>query len=86
MPLEELEKQLLSLSPIDRLRIIQSVIQSLIPNITNELSQGAETLNCDANGIHSRDRSPNHPLRSLPLTISPDFDEPMTELWDALEQ
>lgn len=78
MPLEELEKQLLSLSPTDRLRIIQSVIQSLIPTVTSESSQDTDNLN--------RDRSPNHPLRSLPLTIPPDFDEPMTELWDALEQ
>ncbi|MBD1858522.1 MULTISPECIES: hypothetical protein [Leptolyngbya] len=78
MPLEELEKQLLSLSPTDRLRIIQSVIQSLIPTVTSESSQDTDKPN--------RDRSPNHPLRSLPLTIPPDFDEPMTELWDALEQ
>lgn len=78
MPLEELEKQLLSLSPVDRLRIIQSVIQSLIPNVTNESSQDTENLN--------RDRSPNHPLRNLPLTIPPDFDEPMIKLWNVLEQ
>ncbi len=78
MPLEELEKQLLSLSPTDRLRIIQSVIHSLIPTVTSESAQDIENLN--------QDRSPNHPLRSLPLTIPPDFDEPMIELRDALEQ
>jgi predicted HTH domain antitoxin len=27
-----------------------------------------------------------YPLRSLPLQISADFDEPMTELWDALAE
>jgi hypothetical protein len=28
---------------------------------------------------------PNHyPLRGLPLEMSDDFDEPMTDLWDAL--
>jgi hypothetical protein len=32
------------------------------------------------------DRSPHHPLRSISITIPADFDEPMTDLWDALEQ
>ncbi|MGD1953209.1 MAG: hypothetical protein ACFB14_26720 [Leptolyngbyaceae cyanobacterium] len=27
-----------------------------------------------------------YPLRGLPLTVSEDFDEPMPELWEALEQ
>jgi len=27
-----------------------------------------------------------YPLRGLPITIAPDFDEPMSELWDALEE
>jgi hypothetical protein len=32
------------------------------------------------------DRTPQHPLRSMPIIDIPaDFDEPMTELWDALE-
>jgi hypothetical protein len=31
------------------------------------------------------DRAPQHPLRSMPIDIPADFDEPMTELWDALE-
>lgn len=69
MPLEELEKQLLSLSPIDQLRIVQSVIQSLIPNSTLEPSQNAENLN--------HDRSLDHSLRNLPLTVPSDFDQPL---------
>jgi hypothetical protein len=32
------------------------------------------------------DRSPNHPLRSLPIAIPADFDEPMLDLWEATEQ
>jgi hypothetical protein len=86
MPLEELEKQLLSLSPTDRLRIVQSVIQSLIPDSTTESSTTAENLDRDIIGTDIHDRSPNHPLRSLPLMIPPDFDEPMTDLWNALTQ
>ena len=32
------------------------------------------------------DRSPNHPLRGIPIVIPADFDEPMTDLWEAIEQ
>jgi hypothetical protein len=32
------------------------------------------------------DRKPNHPLRSIPIAIPADFDEPMTDLWEAVEQ
>jgi hypothetical protein len=31
------------------------------------------------------DRTPQHPLRSMPIDISADFDEPMTDLGEALE-
>lgn len=31
------------------------------------------------------DRPPQHSLRRIPIDIPADFDEPMTELWDALE-
>ena len=30
--------------------------------------------------------SSSYPLRGLPVAISEDFDEPMPELWEALEQ
>jgi hypothetical protein len=88
MTLQELEAQLLKLNPSDRLRIIQSVIQSLIPNPTSEPTQTADSqdLTSDTAFTTLRDRSPDHPLRSIPLTLPPDFDEPMTDLWDALEQ
>ena len=32
------------------------------------------------------DRSPNHPLRRIPIVIPADFNEPMTELWESVEQ
>jgi hypothetical protein len=32
------------------------------------------------------DRSPNHPLRGIPIAIPADFNEPMTDLWEAVEQ
>jgi hypothetical protein len=81
MTLQELETQLLSLNTADRLRIVQSVIQSLIPIATSESPQ-----NVDVPVDLTRDRSPHHPLRSIPITIPANFDEPMTDLWDALEQ
>ncbi|MGD1699879.1 type II toxin-antitoxin system Phd/YefM family antitoxin [Dapis sp. BLCC M229] len=28
----------------------------------------------------------NYPLRGMPIKIATDFDEPMSELWDALEK
>jgi hypothetical protein len=81
MTLQELETQLLNLNAIDRLRLVQSVIQSLIPNAASESLQTLDVpveLTCD--------RSPQHPLRSIPLTIPADFNEPMVDMWDALER
>ncbi|MCY7284929.1 MAG: hypothetical protein LH679_16200 [Cyanobacteria bacterium CAN_BIN43] len=80
MTLQELETQLLNLSPTDRVRIIQLVIQSLIPNSTSEPTQNSNSLDL------TRDRSPHHPLRNLPITVPSDFDEPMIDVWEALEQ
>jgi hypothetical protein len=73
----ELEQQLLTLDLADRIRLLQVLAQSLTEPPS---SQPADELEL------KRDRTPNHPLRTIPLTIPPDFDEPMTDLWDALEQ
>ncbi|MEB3215146.1 MAG: hypothetical protein VKN72_02660 [Nostocales cyanobacterium 94392] len=76
---QELEQQLLSLNLAERIRILQLLAQSL----TVPSSQPSKTT--DELDLIS-DRSPQHPLRKIPLTIPPDFDEPMPELWDALGQ
>ena len=76
---QELEQQLLSLDLTERIRILQLLAQSL----TSPLSQPTPTP--DELDL-SRDPNPQHPLRKIPLTIPSDFDEPMPELWDALEQ
>ncbi|MBD2486761.1 MULTISPECIES: hypothetical protein [Nostocales] len=76
---QELEQQLLSLDLAERIRILQILAQSL----TVPSSQPSPTP--DAIDLKS-DRSPQHPLRKIPITIPPDFDEPMPELWDALGQ
>jgi hypothetical protein len=76
MSIQELEKQLLSLDPHERRRISQLLNLSLDPPMVVEL----ETFN------RMDDRTPQHPLRNLPIDIPADFDAPMTDLWDALEQ
>jgi hypothetical protein len=76
---QELEQQLLSLDLAERIRILQLLAQSLtVPS--SQPSRTPDELDL------TRDRSPQHPLRKIPMTIPPDFDEPMPELWDALEQ
>jgi len=76
---QELEQQLLSLDLSERIRILQLLAQSLTVQ-SSQPSQTTDELDL------TRDRSPQHPLRKIPLTIPPDFDEPMPELWDALGQ
>lgn len=76
---QELEQQLLSLDLAERIRILQLLAQSLT------LPSSQPTPSSDEIDL-TRDRSPQHPLRKIPLTIPPDFDEPMPELWDALGQ
>jgi hypothetical protein len=74
MSIQELEKQLLSLDLHER-RISQLLSLSLDAPMVAEL----ETFN------RTDDRTPQHPLRSLPIDIPADFNEPMTDLWGALE-
>ncbi|NES22143.1 MAG: hypothetical protein F6K41_25265 [Symploca sp. SIO3E6] len=85
---QELEQQLLSLDLAQRIRILQLLAQSLTLPSTTQLSQFPNELDLsrDREALLQADRSPQHPLRGIPITIPPDFDEPMPELWDALEQ
>jgi hypothetical protein len=66
MSVQELEKQLLSLDLNERRRVSQLLTLSLDMPATVELSQD--------------DRTPQHPLRCIPIDIPADFNEPMTEL------
>jgi hypothetical protein len=76
---QELEHQLLSLDLAERIRILQLLAQSLtVPSLQPTPTPDEIDL--------TSDRSPQHPLRKISLTIPPDFDEPMPELWDALGQ
>jgi len=42
----------------------------------------ARILPCESTSLAEH----NYPLRGMPITFSKDFDEPMPELWEALEQ
>ena len=79
MSIQTLEQQVLSLDLTERIRLLQLLAQSLTAPSTLQASQSTDELDL------TRDRSPQHPLRGMPITIPPDFDEPMPELWDALE-
>ncbi|MGH1394621.1 MAG: hypothetical protein ACRAVC_11385 [Trichormus sp.] len=88
MNIQELEQQLLSLDLAQRIRILQLLAQSLtVPRVSQPSPSPDElSLTRDGEPPAGGDRTPQHPLRSIPITIPPDFDEPMSELWDALEQ
>jgi hypothetical protein len=74
MIMQELQQQVLRLSPSDRWQLVQWILSLLKrDNLTQAvMSQSSE--------------QKQYPLRGLPLTIGEDFDEPMPELWDALGQ
>jgi hypothetical protein len=92
---QELEQQLLSLKSAEKQRLIQLLSESLPAStpqpahqslvefiqdspLAEALASGELDLTRDQSPIP--DRSPNHPLRSFPLTLPSDFDEPMTDL------
>ncbi|NEQ71116.1 MAG: hypothetical protein F6K21_37675 [Symploca sp. SIO2D2] len=85
---QELEQQLLGLDLAQRIRFLQLLAQSLTVTSASEISRTPNELDLssDRETLLQTDRSPQHPLRGIPITIPPDFDEPMPELWDALEQ
>jgi len=85
---QELEQQVLGLDLDQRIRILQLLAQSLTVPSASEISRSPNKLDLSHNreAQLQADLSPQHPLRGIPITIPPDFDEPMPELWDALEQ
>ncbi|MDF5730765.1 MAG: hypothetical protein PUP92_22785 [Rhizonema sp. PD38] len=69
----ELEQQLLSLDLEERIHILQLLAQSLTVPRASQPSRAPDELDL------TRDRSPEHPLRGIPIAIPPDFDEPMSD-------
>ncbi|MBE9101170.1 hypothetical protein [Vacuolonema iberomarrocanum] len=74
MSWQGLQEQVLHLSVSDRLNLMNFILQSL----THELNQKPETSTETLSNVHS--------LRGLPIQIAHDFDEPLTELWEALKE
>ncbi|WP_229642984.1 hypothetical protein [Waterburya agarophytonicola] len=68
MSLKELQNQVLKLPTNEKWQLVQTLL-SAIQADTKETTKSLEK---------------KYPLRELPIKISDDFDEPMTELWEAL--
>jgi hypothetical protein len=69
MTVQEIEKQLLALTPNEKVKIIQMLVQSLV------VIPASPPVEATSN---------KYPLRGIPIEIPPDFDEPMPELWSEL--
>lgn len=74
MSWQGLQEQVLHLSVSDRLNLMNFILQSLTHELNPKPETSPETL------------SNVHPLRGLPIQIASDFDEPLTEFWDALKE
>jgi hypothetical protein len=74
MSLQALQEQVRQLSVSDRLNLMNFILQSL-----------TQDLNAQPNATQP---SPNnrYPLRGLPIQIADDFDAPLPELWEALDE
>ena len=71
-------------------------VQELTPSlaaIVNEVSVNQSEIVLTRNGIplakivpYTTSRIKHYPLRGMPITISSDFDESMSDLWEALSE
>lgn len=68
-------------------------VQEVNPAIVNEVSDSQSEIVITRNGIplarivpYTPTRIKHYPLRGIPITISADFDEPMSDLWEALSE
>jgi hypothetical protein len=67
MILQELQNQVLNLPSKEKWQLLQTLLNAIQKDTTPPESIPERT----------------YPLRGLPITISDDFDEPMSELWEA---
>lgn len=74
MSWQGLQEQVLHLSVSDRLSLMNFILRSLTHDLSAKPQNGAEL------------STTVHPLRGLSIQISDDFDEPLTEPWDALKE
>lgn len=68
MTLQDLQNQALKLPINEKWQLVQTLLNAIQKDTTSPETTFKKT----------------YPLRGLPITISDDFDEPMSELWEAL--
>ncbi|MFM2304966.1 MAG: hypothetical protein RLZZ135_2378 [Cyanobacteriota bacterium] len=68
---------------VQELKQIPEPIQLSVLNFIRSLSSNLAVLRSTEIGVGSSLQK-HYPLRGMPIHIAPDFDEPMTDLWDAL--
>ncbi len=68
MTLQDIQNQVLKLPIKEKWQLVQILLNAIQKDTTSPETTPKKT----------------YPLRGLPITISDDFDEPMSEMWDAL--
>ena len=74
MSLQALQEQVRQLSVGDRLNLMNFILQSLTQDLNSQT---------DVTEQLSNNR---YPLRELPIQIADDFDAPLPQLWEALDE
>ena len=70
MTLQELQNQVLKLPTNDKWQLVQTLLSAIQQDTISSKSRSTKT----------------YPLRGLPITISDDFNELMSELWETLAE
>ncbi len=65
---------------------IETANEELLQEVIGLIRSRKHTIPVVGEASRNGDRSPNHPLRGMPIVIPADFNEPMTDLWEAVEQ
>ena len=68
MTLQDIQNQALKLPINEKWQLVQTLLSAIQEDTMSPQTTPEKT----------------YPLRGLPITISDDFDEPMSELWEAL--
>ena len=72
MTLQELQNQVLKLPTNEKWQLVQALLSAIQKDTTTQSPQSTS--------------EKTYPLRGLPIEIDDDFDEPMSELWEALAE
>ena len=72
MTLQEFQNQVLKLPTNEKWQLVQTLLSEIQKDTTSSSPQNTS--------------EKIYPLRGLPIKIADDFDEPMSELWEALAE